>query len=477
LRSLGTEAAVTPWQTLCLIARANSVRTEIQRIADKDHPYREPGIIYEALKRVVDSRVRTFGQALDLGKGTAGGTRLIRRLFNQTRAELDKVNLELIKAARVDSARIPFEILRALSSAAEALLGERCKTVVRLDPEYNYSIESCEERFKLLQFEPAWQEAVSQGNDAETSSMILLLGFPSADAGVILLHALAAHELGHVVINRWRHELDTLRDELIAAAKARNSAKLQDYVQNAARSIAGLGFGLGQGDAYESAGRSVIARLERIAEAWLEELVADLVAARLVGPAFLAAFDRLNLGVEQASDEHPPSGLRAEIVQSYIASEIAVVSHDAVWHTVYEGKQPPSGSQDLLWEITAGVCREAALRLAPRLRDVTSVITQEARLSELVAVMEEHIENGAPPSVPLAQIDDHDGRIFWLVMYAGWHFRLSLDRFDAFARRFGWQDEPERAEMALGSLMLHALQSLELRARSRPTIQGGARSA
>ncbi len=458
---------VTPWQIECLLARARSLRAEIQRIADKDHPYREPGIIYDALKEVIDSRVRAFDDALRLGRKSGDGGRLLARLFNETRDELEKVNLELVKAMRVDSARIPFEILRAMSAAAENLLGEKCRAVVRLDPQYNYSIEGCEERFKALKWEPAWRKTLAEsGDNGEKQSAILLVGFPSADAGAILLHALAAHELGHAAGNRWRDEIESVRSELVAAAKGQYGSKLVEHIQASARSMMGLGLGVGKSDAYESAARSVVERLERIAEAWFEELVADLVAARLVGPAFLAAFDRLNLGAGQGSDEHPPSGLRSEIISTYIADEITEVATDPVWRIVYEGKHQSSGSKDLLWEIVAGVCREGATRIRPMLRDVPSRLSGEPGLGQIVSVMETHLENGTPPTVPLTPAgDSKDGQIFWLVMYAGWHFRLSLDRFDAFARRFGWQDDLERAETALGSLMLHGLQSFELRAR------------
>jgi len=122
------------------------------------------------------------------------------------------------------------------------------------------------------------------------------------------------------------------------------------------------------------------------------------------------------------------------------------------------------------------MCRDSFDELSKILEDVESPLIEiekatvsdeygQGALSVLVDQMEEYIDNIAPPSVPLRiSNDSSDASKFWLVMYMAWHYRLG-PRFDSFAKQHGWGSDLEKAETSLGNLVLHALESLELRYR------------
>ncbi len=136
---------------------------------------------------------------------------------------------------RVDSPRIPFEIIRSLSWVAEYLFGEKCYTVVRLDPEYNYSIVSCRSEFARLKWGKFSRDSVSKNcmlddNTPEIPN-VLLLGFPSPDAGSTLVHALAAHEFGHEFFYKHSEQFAAIQEELFSEIIQDHRLVLQEYLE------------------------------------------------------------------------------------------------------------------------------------------------------------------------------------------------------------------------------------------------------
>src|SRR6266571_3831930 len=79
------------------------------------------------------------------------------------------------KCDRLDSARIPFEILDALGVTASDLLGEKCDVVVQLSPAYNYEIVSMRRLFE----QEAWGRHWSAARGSNDAATVLLMVFPS----------------------------------------------------------------------------------------------------------------------------------------------------------------------------------------------------------------------------------------------------------------------------------------------------------
>jgi hypothetical protein len=320
----------TSWQLECLKARIQSLDREIKRVADKEHPYTEPDTIYRALLRVLDSWGTHFDEARDLVPTDTDS--MLDPVFKRVAIEVDKVFRVFGLADRVDSARIPFEILRSLAWAATELLDEQCKIVVRLDTAYNYSITSFRRMFEQLNWGKFWAETAENHSDSEPrKSTVLVLGFPSPDASAILLHALAAHELGHEILDRYHSEIERIRVRLLNDAKGVYRDQLEEYILDNMR----RGGGVSRDDAYEKARQQLEVRLDNACSKWISEIWSDLVAIRLVGPASLAAFDRVTLNEGSPSDSHPSGLLRRRVAERYVREKMPHIAEDPICSSVF----------------------------------------------------------------------------------------------------------------------------------------------
>jgi hypothetical protein len=460
----------TRWQLDCLRVRIVSLRSDIERVDQKDHPYPEPGLIYRALVEVINARSDLLEDSVQLySLENEKGSRKLHETFESIAQDMQEIARVFNWASRVDSARIPFEILRSLSWVAKHVLGTRCDAVVYLDPDYDYSILSCRRIFESMNWERYWDH-VQTSLLADDHSTVLLLGFPSPDAGSILVHALAAHEFGHELAYRSYEALLAICERRVAEAKVKYDSDLQDYISAWAykREV------VAKGEAYEPRRVNVSVWLEEIAEHWLVEVFSDLVAARLVGPAFLAALDRILLGLGTPTYTHPPTDLRRDIVRKYLQKILPHVVEDPVWKPLFIDNRG-TDTRDLLWRIGRDICLSSFEELSTILESIPTPLNDTGNLSELNE-MHEYIDHLAPPSVPL----NINGKMagpdsFWLIMYGAWHYRLG-PRFEKFAESCGSKNDLAKAESALGNLVLQALHSLELHYRwnrSQTPYNGG----
>jgi hypothetical protein len=456
----------TSWQVECLKARLNSLNAEISRVSEKDHPYPEPDVIYAALHAVLRDRADVFNDAITQYVEDADEPAL-HRTFDTVRIDLERVSEFFGLADRVDSARIPFEILRALSWMAKQLLQQECRAVVRLDGTYNYSIVSCRTRFEELGWADFWEEAlrhkaVERTQDrAAPVSDVMVLGFPSPDANCILLHALAAHELGHYACARHVAQLEAIRDEALIHVKREHAITIQEYIAETSKKH------LSDHDAYEQSSNFAEARLFTIADRWLSEVAADVAAARLVGPAFLGAFDRIVLDVDKTSDTHPPSSLRRESTAAYLKASFPHIVGDTAWTPLLADptsstRSRARGASAILYQIGEKIVRHSLPALSRLVSTLHSPL-QDQSVTGLIDEIEKYFMELAPPVAPLCTAKPLSTDGFWILMFAAWRFRLNPTTFDAFKSRYGWSDDATKAEDALGNLLLHSIQSLELR--------------
>ena len=468
----------TDWQIECLRARMSSLEQEIKRVADKDHPYSEPNAIYHALLNVLKSRSEHFREACGLF-GEVGDSVLLETVFQEVALEVQRVFEVFGYADRVDSPRIPFEILRCLSWAAKDLLGEECKAVVRLDTAYNYTIVSCRRKFDELNWEQFWSDAtLASGRPDAKPYTVLVLGFPSPDAGATLLHALAAHEFGHEIIEQYHAQIEKLWDTLLIDAKSRFQDKIQEYILDNTHRREGVP----PSDAIEESAMQFEAKLIASSYRWLSEVWADLVAARLVGPASLAAFDRIVLNNGAACDSHPSATLRKRLVENYLKMKMSKIAEDKVWASVFlspatsrpEG-EAPLNTQFLkpIYPMLEYVCEHSLDELARLLDKIPSPLT-DSDLPKKLKDIETFVENLAPPNAAIDK-GKMNASAFWLLMYGVWHFRLSTDKFNRFCADHGF-DGHSKGEAVLGNLLLHALQAAELEyqwnmSRASKTVQ------
>jgi hypothetical protein len=302
-------------------------------------------------------------------------------------------------------------------------------------------------------------------NDAPPT--VWLLRLPSPDADSTLLHALAAHEFGYEFAYRFQANLEDITQQVASDLMKERVDHMQDYI---AELVTMKGEAKGKYSTNDIAGevvrRHVLERFNRIIRNWIEEIFADLTAVRLVGPAFLAAFDRIVTVPAMASDNHPPTWLRRSISHGYLKSVLPAISSDPIWSSVFGEYEKPETSSDFLYQ-TAEQLRFLVGRLDPLLNQIPCPLARlaPADLGGLVSAAEEYIGNLAPPSVPLQSITEFAGaERFWVLMYVGWHYRLS-PRFSMMEEGCGLGRGASRSEEVLGNLLVHAFQSIELGAR------------
>ena len=296
-----------------------------------------------------------------------------------------------------------------------------------------------------------WTKAFAE--TPEQSTDILVFGFPSRDAHSILLHAIAAHEFGHELINRFAQTLDNMVESAITAIIPKFYDELVEAVSEEAK---------GRGDdEYESSRKRLREDLKVISLCWVQEIFCDLLATRLVGPALLAAMDRILLGIEPPSWTHPPDWLRRNVVKNYVGKVLPHVLEDTVWRPLF-GETGAESFRDIRYTIADKVCRAVQNGTEALLEELPCPLKDRELLAALVDEMTVQIEELCPPSVSIEQAICSDA--FWVVMYTAWRFRFDEKRFSAFMMKHGWKRERD-AESALDNLTLHALRALELRAR------------
>jgi hypothetical protein len=455
----------TQWQLDCLQARFHSLEAEIIRVQAKYHPYTEPDIIFSALLLALRSDLEDLQTSCRL---LAAKPQYLHKVFEDVVARVQNVFLTLDLAERVDSSRIPFELLRSLSWAAGDLLHEQCKTVVRLHTAYNYTVTSCRRWFSEHSWDRHWTKQVAARTGETVPMTVLVLGFPSPDVTSTLLHVIAAHELGHEVLWNHRDAFGAIQGELLEQAKAHNRELLEEFIiDNTHRR-----HGVSQQDAYDESSKLMDAELLSISGYWLTEIWADLVAARLVGPASLAGLDRIALEPSAPRQTHPPGNLRRLLIKTYLERYFPHIASDDVWSSVLTTSPTASAPQTRspltpLFVAVESLCTHSLDLLAPLLENIPSPLSSPEITSKVVPAMEECIDHLCPPNHALPASIANTSASVWLIMYGIWHYRMNVSRFHAFCEALepAADNSAGVGEGILGNLLLHGLQSAELLAR------------
>lgn len=155
------------------------------------------------------------------------------------------------------------------------------------------------------------------------------------------------------------------------------------------------------------------------------------------------------------------------MIRRFLQASLNHIAVDEVWTPLFQSGRHDALEGDLISKIAERVCHLSFGAIAQLVDDIPSPIAKNAGgLLRDIESMQQNIENLSPPSVGLGIGDEIDtANKFWLFLYAAWHFRLSVKRFGDFVTTNGWISDVSKAEGALGNLVLHALESLELRFR------------
>jgi hypothetical protein len=221
--------------------------------------------------------------------------------------------------------------------AALALISEGVEVVPVEASDYMYSTSSWP--FSWV-FEDHLKEPMPK------SDRPIVLAFPAHERHTMLLHCLFVHELGHASVDAHQ-----LVDQVFNAIKT--SAAYRDALNQTIARAGGV-------DA-----ATVVANAERVAKAWLEELLCDALAFGYLGPAYLFAFAQMGLSVSwsEPGEEHPSTTFRtATLVKlaehqgwaTYLEDRIS-----AIWDWLAFAAKEPSTPGDILAVFAEEACEEA----------------------------------------------------------------------------------------------------------------------
>jgi len=431
------------------------------------------GVIQDCEERLHESRhVFSGSEDADLAR------QALDESFRDTDRQIELVVDLFTSCDRVDSARIPFEMIRCLRVATQQLTNAECGVVLHLSPEFNYEIRSVRQEFEQNDWLDFWLGDIRTDSEVVPRTVLIIV-FPSYEVSSVPLHAVAAHELAHLLADQWASECRKISRRLLTEAKHEYQTQRQAWMADRLIKVPGLRM-----RDVENRLEQLLKRHEGIAHVWVLELLTDLIAVRLVGPAFFAALERITLGLGGGSDGHPPDDLRRQVIREYVADRMPEIYRDqTTWQRVLDHRDG-SDTDNLFRRMARDVCRKAIPELHKLAERVPSIFSSAAaaatneptvpittqssptparELADLLALIRADLMELIPPSELLRSKTASDiATYFWLLFYSTWHFRLDKPNYDRFLERYQWSAEPMRGEAALGSLLLHSIQSLEL---------------
>lgn len=458
------------WRQDCVFARLRTLKNEVERTKAKEHAYPAPRVIYSAIIAVLAALEQELKQLLD-----AFPDPVRQRQHLETAADqLSRIRATFSLVARVDSSRIPFEVLGTLEWVATYLLNPQSleggedpleyTIVVRLDPDDTYSIVSANRAFADQHWEQELEEAAKGAGIAVRG--LLLLGFPSAEAKSTLLHALASHELGHELRERIRADYDQTFKSVYGPLMEGYRPAFRGHLEGKTRNIPAES----RSDSYETERKVLIARLEGVVKLWAEEVFCDLLGAHLIGPAYLAALNRVILRTHTASDSHPASPFRANLVRRYILQHCPGFASDPAWADLMNDTVDESKTHDIVEQFAYEFCEKVSPQFAVLLARVSSPFhpkfVTKVDPAELCDRIQEQLMNLSPPNAALPHGTAWESPVgLWLIMYSAWRLRVNRAKFQEFGELVKWDSRPQAAEEALDALVLQGIYALELRAR------------
>lgn len=217
---------------------------------------------------------------------------------------------------------------------------------------------------------------------------VVILSYPASESTNILLHTIM---MGHEVIH-LKDYVDNISSGLIATREIR-------IIKQAVRTEA-TRLNLDPASLFEAT--------ERVLRQWLAELVADLFATRIYGPAYLFSFARLSLALQvmdEYTERHPSSRMRLGMMLEELRSLGYLVRRrqtskirEELHYWLDFAARPGPRPEDSRYVAFQSIARAKA-RLARRVRAATE--GQEFSVGRFMAEVPplfEYLQHGIPPS-------------------------------------------------------------------------------
>lgn len=301
------------------LQRACAVDEEIERLKGKDYAFQLPKQFLELLGKFTRKTIRDLKETPADPKIWDTSLDPMQRIDHvstlATRAEWFHSLLRTVD--RVDSTRLPFEVVRSFEALLADVLrdGSHVKLLLKPERASNYAIVN----LGALFVDDPWKE------DAQALQHAYKLSLPSSEPASMAMHTLFLHELGHShfaanVTTPFIEEIalkalksDAAKSIIAAETSARLRIELAESPKSAAQDQNAVAAVLGS-----QVEKEFFQTFPILFGAWTREVYADLFALRLVGPAYICAFQAFflpGLVREGASRTHPDPVLRMKILR------------------------------------------------------------------------------------------------------------------------------------------------------------------
>lgn len=457
-----TVSASNNLQNLDSLARVNQVSLrEITRISQKDHPESGARLAFEALLY--------FGRELgDTLERRNQGSNLPAGIISRYIEKIQRLSKVLSNLDRIDSARIPFELIPALNWVASdivpAFSSPPAHLFIRLCDKGSYSIATLSDLLGQANRNDPWKREWETKKDGQNVAECVIIGAPSAEARSVLIHALSAHEFAHLVIcdSEERFSLHAHASKVVDDFNTHNTARCESD-----RAIL-----FSTGGATKDEGQVSFTR-----HGWVSEIFSDMAAAQLLGPAFLVTARRTYLGLNGGSSvSHPSRLLRLKAIKHFLTSKYPDVWSMDVFRSIVNDAEseidspstPLTGDVERYEQIVEQLFPEIASCVQRAIEQKPLAHSQYEKL--INSAVAEFAELSPPMTIFGSTAMDSGSASFWMILTAGLCFRENKKAFDAWNIRYKWPkkngDSLDLAgESRLDSILLHSLRSAEIRWR------------
>jgi hypothetical protein len=405
---------------------------------------------------------------------------------------------ELIEALRMAGSDSPAASVIEAYQHLGGLVQYGTQTIIHPSSDYNATFDEIMKTLRTMtrSLRRDTGEAIFSG----APRSFLLITYPIAEEEMVLRHAFLAHEMGHFIDLTEGLSRTLLEEQLFDGSDRTN---IHEAVQC-------QGGGTDRDEIFEEA----VVLAGEIAPRWIEEIVADVLAVLILGPAYLLAFDEVSLSPRYSSPRrihrsHPPAQLRKNIMRELILElhldpirssqvlgslsreELDVFNDVCQWIDATVETHPMefasiSNAPDLGAEVIAAIyatLRNVVMRLVERIRDEQ---LERIRMREWACThtdvldalrLQQLLSYGLTPS-ELYSGDNRDPS-FAAVMNSGWFHFLHMEQ-DYLYFRHGLQeshpDEIRDKYVNLQNLIAKAVESLQFKReffRRKETVEEG----
>lgn len=267
----------------------------------------------------------------------------------------------------------------------------------------------------------------------------VFFSYPKSEAKNVLLHLIMlSHEVMH--LREIRHKLV---DQVISDIQVTiETQAVQDAVQQIASAPVDQSDALliprTVGELYklEHLQSLVVAESNAVIASWLREIVCDMLATRLYGPAYLCAFTSLSrtLGIFNSfSNSHPSSYFRVRFILQELANlgyatKSFKFSHYRELITYWKGRLKAEETEPAI--SVHRIAREKILESVDAIRKTVRKDSagHELRMKDLNGELEgllAYLRHGIPPGQVLMPTGEFSKVRFSAIMNAAWYFYIS----------------------------------------------------